>query len=191
MNPTPAQDVNNYQIMAPDGSIIPVTSAVYDASALTVTLFPSQLLNVHDFYQLTVIGTPPSGLTSAAGVALDGADNGTPGTNFVMTFSGEILAGPAPEMLRADPKKYAVEDQRMEAFVRTLTGTPHRMAVTRKRLAAEAKKMVEVSARVAAQVARGDGPEAAAVDHLLGAGKVNVTGILAARKSGGHRVRSA
>ena len=48
LDATPAQDVNNYQIMTSAGTTIPVTSAVYDPTSLTVTLIPSQLLNIHD-----------------------------------------------------------------------------------------------------------------------------------------------
>jgi hypothetical protein len=41
LNPTPAQDVNNYQILAMNGTAIPISSAVYDPATLTVTLVPS------------------------------------------------------------------------------------------------------------------------------------------------------
>ena len=113
LNPTPAQNVNNYQIVTEDGTVIPVTSAVYDPTTLTVTLIPAQLLTLTAIYQLTVNGTTPSGLTSATGVLLDGAGNGTPGTNFVRMFSGGILAGPATAVLSCAT----------EAFCRTGTAT--------------------------------------------------------------------
>ena len=105
LNATSAQNINNYPIMNSSGVEIPVSSAVYDPTNLTVTLSPSELLSLHEFYQLTVIGTPPSGLTSATGVPIDGADNGTSGTNYVMTFCGNILAGPAPALLRTSTQE--------------------------------------------------------------------------------------
>ena len=42
LDATPAQNVNNYQIVTSSGNVIPVSSAVYDPSTLTVTLSPSQ-----------------------------------------------------------------------------------------------------------------------------------------------------
>ena len=69
LNATSAQNINNYQIMTSSGADIPVSSAVYDAATFTVTLSPSQLLSLHTFYQLTVIGMPPTGLTSRHGSA--------------------------------------------------------------------------------------------------------------------------
>jgi hypothetical protein len=44
---------------------------------------------------LTVDGAPPGGLTSAAGVPLDGSGEGRPGTDFVARFGRDALAGPA------------------------------------------------------------------------------------------------
>ena len=38
LNPTPAQNVNNYQILTMNGTAIPISSAVYDPANLTVTL---------------------------------------------------------------------------------------------------------------------------------------------------------
>jgi hypothetical protein len=47
-----------------------------------VTLKPAQRLPLHFAYQLTVVGTPPGGLTDAAGVFLDGAGNGRAGSDY-------------------------------------------------------------------------------------------------------------
>ena len=115
LNPTPAQDVNNYQILTMNGTAIPISSAVYDPANLTVTLVPSELLSLHTFYQLTVNGATPNGLTSSTGVPLDGQGNGTPGTNFVSMFGGGILVGPAPAMLTAQPKRFAAEKKQLAA----------------------------------------------------------------------------
>ena len=68
--------------LAMNGTAIPISSAFYDPATLTVTLFPSELLSLHTFYQLTVKGATPNGLSRSTGVPLDGQGNGTPGTNF-------------------------------------------------------------------------------------------------------------
>jgi hypothetical protein len=71
-----------------------VSAAVYDASALTVTLFPSDNLDIHNDYQLTVIGTA-GGVTGVTGVPLAGA-GGVAGTNYVANITIDTLAGPSP-----------------------------------------------------------------------------------------------
>jgi IPT/TIG domain len=104
LDPIRTQDVNNYQIMSMGGTgrngnmvghVIRVGAAVYDAAALTVTLFPDEQLDLHNLYQLTVNGMTPGGLTSATGIPLDGAATGTPGTNYVAVISGKLLSRPA------------------------------------------------------------------------------------------------
>ena len=114
LDATSADNVSNYQIVNEGGTgvggnqvgqTVPVSTATYDPSTLTVTLIPAQLLDLQNVYQLTVIGTPPSGLTSSTGVALDGAGTGTPGTNYVVSITGKLLAGPSPTaMARAQAK---------------------------------------------------------------------------------------
>ena len=65
---TPAENVNNYQILTVERGRDPRRSrSVYDPATLTVTLFPEQLLSLTAFYQLTVNGTTPNGLTGATG----------------------------------------------------------------------------------------------------------------------------
>ena len=46
----------------------------------------TQLLLSHT-YVLTVIGTPPGGLTTTVGAYLAGAGAAEPGTNYVATFT--------------------------------------------------------------------------------------------------------
>ena len=108
LDPTRAQDVNNYQLVPLTGSEagrpITITSAVYNPTTNTVTLLPATLVNVFQQYQLTVNGTSPSGLTDTSGHFLSGQGPNQPGTNFVQTFGMEILAGPnvtAQNMSRA------------------------------------------------------------------------------------------
>jgi hypothetical protein len=104
LDPTQAQNVAEYQLRLAVkerhnrfrlGAIIPVAAAVYNPTNTTVTLSFAKRLNVHYYYQLTINGTPPSGLTDPAGQFLDGAGNGQAGTNYVKVFGPSILQGPA------------------------------------------------------------------------------------------------
>jgi large repetitive protein len=161
LDATPAEDVNNYQILATGGVVIPVSAAVYDPATLTVTLFPAHRLNLHVFYQLTVNGTTPSGLTGATGVPLDGLGNGTSGTNFVRTFSGGILAGPAPALLNATPKRFA-------AAQRELSADEKKWAAESKNLAAEQRKLAAAEKRLAARLRLIQRPSAVEALSALG-----------------------
>ena len=49
----------NYQIVGPNGVPVAITSAVYDATADTVTLSPKTRLDLHKIYTLTVNGKGP------------------------------------------------------------------------------------------------------------------------------------
>ena len=98
LNPTSAQDVNNYRIVPLTGSHagapIAIAKAVYDATDDTVTLTTVDRVYLYGTYQITVNGTPPSGLTNTSGQFLQGQGSGHPGTNYVQTFGESILAGP-------------------------------------------------------------------------------------------------
>ena len=171
----PAENVANYQILTPSGAVVPISSAVYDPASLTVTLYPAQLLNVHDVYQLTVNGMPPNGLTSDTGVPLDGAGNGTPGTDYVAMFSGDNLVGPDPAMLVSNPKKYFAEAKYVAVVHKE-------MVAQAKRLAAAERKIEAAAKRLAAKTARVNGTKAAAVDHVLGSKSLSVKKIAARRR---------
>jgi hypothetical protein len=147
----PAQNVNNYQIMTENGTVIPVTSAVYDPTALTVTLIPAQRLTLQSFYQLSVTGTTPGGLTSSTGVPLDGAGNGTPGTNFVKMFSGGILAGPSPAMLSVSPKIFAAAQKLFDAAEKKYAAEPDHKAAAQRKLAVAKRNFALVEKRLIAQ----------------------------------------
>ena len=163
---TPAENINNYQIMTMDGQVIPVSSAVYDPATLTVTLVPSQLLSLHTFYQLTVNGTAPSGLTGATGLLLDGAGNGIPGSNFVTMFGGGILAGAAPALQSAQPKRFAAEQRELATERKSWASERGRVAAAHKSLAVARKKMATAQKKLAAQLRLVKGPSASAVDAL-------------------------
>ncbi len=94
--PATASNVNNYTLVhvgpygwtGPHPRSIPITSLVYNPAAGTVTIVPSQRLNLHDFYRLTVRGTGPGAVQSLDGLPLDGTGNGKPGSDFVAVIHG-------------------------------------------------------------------------------------------------------
>jgi uncharacterized repeat protein (TIGR01451 family) len=93
-----AQDLANYHLtlIAHGGHLrlpLRLTSAVYNATADTVTLHPAKLLPLRFKYELVVNGSTPTGVSSSSGVLLDGAGNGKPGSDYVRVFNVNILAG--------------------------------------------------------------------------------------------------
>jgi hypothetical protein len=104
----------------PTGQTIPISRAVYDPTANTVTLFPTQLLNMHLAYTLTVVGTGPNGVRDTNGVLLDGARTGQPGSNFTGVIDSSVLvlpsgtSGTAIASLRRQAGLRAAAVQRME-----------------------------------------------------------------------------
>jgi uncharacterized repeat protein (TIGR01451 family) len=95
-----AQDVNNYQIVALGRfpRAIAIASAQYDPTTLTVTLSPVRRLNFHHRFRLTVIGTPPGGVTDTSGNRLAGQHTGDPGSDFVtiVTARDLVITGTNP-----------------------------------------------------------------------------------------------
>ena len=78
-----------------------MTKAVYNAAAQTVTLRLAKRLPLQNRYQITITGAAPGGLVGTDGARLDGAGNGTPGSNFVGVISRRTLAGPSTKANRA------------------------------------------------------------------------------------------
>ena len=101
LDPARAQNPLNYTLVGPVGGLgrggqpIAIAQAIYDPSANTVTLLPARALNVHYLFKLTIHGTGLLGVTGAAGVPLDGASTGRPGSDYVTIFGRAILVGPA------------------------------------------------------------------------------------------------
>jgi hypothetical protein len=102
LDPARAQDPRNYTFVTLGGPgrggshvghIIPVSFAVYDSATHRVFLYPSELLDIHNFYRLTVNGAAPSGLTDTQGTLLDGNADGNPGSNYVTIISLKTLVG--------------------------------------------------------------------------------------------------
>lgn len=100
LHPASARDIGNYQILGPDGRRIRIASVRYNPSSLTVTIAPKRRLNLHRTYRLTVVGALPTGVANTAGLLLDGALNGYPGSDYVANVAGKDLALPGREPSR-------------------------------------------------------------------------------------------
>jgi hypothetical protein len=72
---------------------IPIRYARYNAAAQTVTIRPIRRLPLRRTFMLTVVGTPPGGLTNTSGTFLDGAGTGQPGSDFTEIVNRKSLAG--------------------------------------------------------------------------------------------------
>jgi hypothetical protein len=112
LDPARAQDVTNYRLTPISGNRlgrdIPITAAIYDTVANTVTLQPAVRVYLFRKYRLVVNGSTPTGVAGATGLLLDGAGTGQPGSDFVRSFGRKILAGPnRPTSSRAAQKSAA------------------------------------------------------------------------------------
>ena len=106
MDPTRSEDPANYRLLAPgrdrrlgtaDDRALAIDAATYDEALRAVTLATGRRLPLHLSYRLTVVGTPPGGVTSASGVPLDGSGTGQPGSDYEATFGREALVRPESE----------------------------------------------------------------------------------------------
>ena len=68
LDPASALNLANYQLLGPHRLPVPLASAALTADGTSVVLHPRGRLNVHWTYTLTVLGKPPVGIRSAAGV---------------------------------------------------------------------------------------------------------------------------
>ncbi len=92
LDPTSASNPKNYSLLlvgpnghpAPHAKPIPVTSAVYSPSGLTVTITSSQRLRLSGYYRLTV----SDAVKSLDGTPLDGTYSGQPGSAFTTVLQG-------------------------------------------------------------------------------------------------------
>ena len=91
LDPATAENVRGYTIIGPDGHTVAIASAIYDASTSSVTLSPASQLNVHYTYNLIVRGTGSDSIKDGAGIAIDGADNGTFGSDYVTKITAANL----------------------------------------------------------------------------------------------------
>ena len=79
LDPISAVNLSNYRITDPSGKPVRIKSAVFDAATNSVTLRPTERINLHHTYQFTVMGTGSGGVRNTQGVPLDGADTGSAG----------------------------------------------------------------------------------------------------------------
>src|SRR5262249_1748247 len=93
MDAAPAEDPANYRLLGAgrdptlgtqDDRVIWIRRARYDAALHSVMLRPVRRLSRHRAYGSTVVGTPPRGLTNAAGTFLAGAGPGRWGSNYAV-----------------------------------------------------------------------------------------------------------
>ena len=96
LDPVAAQNPSNYMVRNFKSRPVNVAFAVYNPAADTVTLYPRQRIYFYHPAFLLVFGTAPTGLTNTAGVFLDGANTGRPGSSFSTQLRRNQLAGPAP-----------------------------------------------------------------------------------------------
>ena len=93
-----ADNVSNYRIVGPGGHGIKVKSAMYDVGTNQVILKPARRLSIFHKYTLTIAGTTSSAVANPAGLLLDGAGTGRPGTNHVTSLTWRNLAGRASQV---------------------------------------------------------------------------------------------
>ena len=112
LDPASAQNTANYTILTTGrhgefgkgSQMIRTTKAVYDAGSRTVTLYPARRLNIEQRYELIVSGEAPAGIASANTVMLDGADSGTPGSDYVTVLDKQnFVFVPTPKPPRLKP----------------------------------------------------------------------------------------
>jgi hypothetical protein len=94
LDPIPAQNSTNYLIVGPGKHHVKVRSASYNPVTHSVSLALAQRLSLHKTYMLTINGTPPSGLKNPAGLFLDGAGTGQPGSDYVALLTSSSFEGP-------------------------------------------------------------------------------------------------
>ena len=114
VNAAQADNVANYRLATANGKgsftaknspVLKLRSAVFNPANDTVTLTPRKAFALTKPVELTINGTPPSGLQDSSGQLIDGDDNGTAGGNAVAVIrrTGVTLnpVAPAPTRVRA------------------------------------------------------------------------------------------
>ena len=87
--------------------------------------------------------------------------------------------GPAPELLRTDPKRFAAEARILASTERKLAAEPNRAAVERSKLEAAARRMAVAAHELATHNVIRRGLSTSAVDHVLASRMVNVKRLMA------------
>ena len=152
LGPATAQDANDYRIVGPEGGTIRVNSAVYNPSTLTVTLHPSQRIDIHYPYELIVDGTAPDGLTNTQGQLLDGANTGKPGSDYRGSLTWRNLVFGEPPVTASLPSKSTTRNVRVvsdrPARVINSPAAPHKISTAPRPSAKKAPDIVAVSPKI-------------------------------------------
>ncbi len=114
-NAAQADDVATYRLTTANGKgsftaknspVLKLRSAVFNPANDTVTITPKKAFALTKAVELTINGTAPSGLQDSTGQLIDGAGNGTAGSNAVALIrrTGVTLnpVAPAPKAAK-DP----------------------------------------------------------------------------------------
>ncbi len=95
LDPLTARNPANYRLtLKGHHRPLRIRSAVLSPDGEAVTLHPSRRLPLRFAYRLTVLGTPPSGVTSTSGVYLNAAGPGQAGSDFTTTITRMNLVIP-------------------------------------------------------------------------------------------------
>jgi Bacterial Ig-like domain (group 3)/Beta-propeller repeat len=100
LDPTTAGNAANYKIVpvGPHGKFghsIAIARVDYNPAAWTVTLHPTQRLNVHKRFELIVDGTSRHAVVDLALHALDGGNTGKTGSDYHGAIDWAAIAGPS------------------------------------------------------------------------------------------------
>jgi hypothetical protein len=87
LDPTSAVNLNSYRITDSSGRQVRIASAVFDAETNSVTLRTASRINLHHTYHFTVMGTGQNAVRNTQGILLDGANTGSPGSNYAGTLT--------------------------------------------------------------------------------------------------------
>jgi streptogramin lyase len=100
-----ANNVDSYRVTTFRGRSIKITGATYDATADAVTLDLDRRLSLHRVYRLTIFGSGMDVVKDEAELALDGADTGLQGSDYVAEITGGELRRPSVSPKAVSPGK--------------------------------------------------------------------------------------
>jgi uncharacterized repeat protein (TIGR01451 family) len=88
LNPTYAANPANYQLVGMSkGQVVGIGAINYNPATFTVTIVPAAPLAPNQYYRIQVVGSGPTAVRDIAGNLLDGAGNGSAGSNYVASFA--------------------------------------------------------------------------------------------------------
>ena len=117
MNSDQAEALTNYRLVwagtdhrfgTRHDRAIRIRSVQYDQASGTLTIRPAHRLPLRRRYQLTILGTPPTGLKDTMEFFLDGAGTGQEGSNYVVAITDKLLV---PAFVRKAGKQAAVDHE--------------------------------------------------------------------------------